>query len=274
MRNIHVAIAISVYKSDQAEHLKLCIDSMLNQSYQLTDIFLQVDGVISDECYQLLNSYSNNQRVLVTYHDDNKGLATRLNNIIDDVVSAGKYTYIARMDADDISFLDRIAKQVEFLEENSDISVLGTDLIEISDTGEELFHKKMNYSHYEIAAKVIKKCPFSHPTVMFREAIFKDGDLRYKSELMNTQDYYLWVDLLAAGHKFANLDEPLLYFRVNDDFHSRRGWAKAMNDLRSRLYAFKYLDVTTPANILHTGLLFLLRVAPASLKSMAYRHLR
>lgn len=274
MSNTYVAIALSVYKSDQPEHLKLCIDSMLNQSYRWTHIFVQVDGLVSDECYQLLSDYGNNERVFITYHNSNEGLATRLNNIIDSVVNSGMYNYIARMDADDISFQDRISKQVVFLEDNPEVSVVGTDLIEINDTGEELFHKNMNYTHAEIEKNVIKKCPFNHPTVMFRTSIFEDGTLRYKSELKNTQDYYLWVDLLVAGCKFANIDEPLLYFRVNDNFHSRRGWEKAINDFRSRVYAFKKLNVSTPSNILHTGLLFLLRIAPKSLKLLAYRHLR
>lgn len=269
-----VAVALSVYKSDRPDHLKLSIDSMLSQSYDLVDVFIQVDGLISSECCQVLNSYSSEERVFVTFNDENKGLAFRLNTIIDEVVSLKNYTYIARMDADDISFPERISKQVEYLESNDNISVIGTDLIEINSWGEELFHKTMSYTHSDILKKVIKKCPFSHPTVMFRESIFESGEIRYKSELMNTQDYYLWVDLLSEGYKLSNLNEPLLYFRVNESFHSRRGWHKAMNDFRARLYAFKKLNVITPSNVLHTALLFLLRIAPASIKTFAYKHLR
>ncbi|MDV5059493.1 glycosyl transferase, partial [Vibrio diabolicus] len=120
---------------------------------------------------------------------------------------------------------------------------------------------------------IIKRCPFNHPSVMFRMSVFEDG-FRYKSELMNTQDYYLWVDLLAAGKNFANINEPLLMFRINESFHSRRGFKKAMNDLNSRIYAFKKLDVLNLSNIIHTISLFLLRIAPTSIKKWAYKTLR
>lgn len=269
-----VAVAMSVYKTDTFANLKLAIDSILNQTYKEIDIFIQVDGVISEPCYSLLSDYSKNERFIIGYNDVNSGLATRLNDIISDVVNIGSYGYIARMDADDIAFPERISEQVAFLNNNLDISVVGTDLIEISDSGKELFHKKMAYNHDDIAKEIIKKCPFSHPTVMFRESVFSQSSIRYKSELMNTQDYYLWVDLLYGGYKFANLPKPLLYFRVNDKFHSRRGWAKAMNDVRSRLYAFEKLNVINLSNITHTISLFLLRIAPTTIKKWAYKMLR
>ncbi|OCH52805.1 glycosyl transferase [Vibrio sp. ZF57] len=269
-----VAVAMSVYKSDIAENIKLSIDSILGQSYSNLDVFIEVDGYISEDCVELLNLYSKLDNVFVNFNSENRGLATRLNSIIDKIIEIGEYTYIARMDADDIAFTERITEQVNFLDENSEVSVVGTDLIEISDSGEEIFHKKMYYDHHSISIAIIRKCPFSHPTVMFRENVFSKSYIRYKPELMNTQDYYLWVDLLSAGHIFANIPRPLLYYRVNDDFHSRRGWNKAMNDLRSRVYAFKKLDVLSFSNVLHTLMLFLLRISPSFVKSAAYKFLR
>ncbi|MGR5094954.1 glycosyltransferase [Vibrio maritimus] len=269
-----VAVAMSVYKSDSFDNLKLAIDSILQQSYECLDFYIQVDGYIESSCRELLDSYSDLENVFVTFNKENKGLAFRLNTIIDNVVEKGHYKYIARMDADDISFYNRIELQVQFLEDNKNVSVVGSDVIEISDSGKEIFHKRMFYSHDDIAKKIIKKCPFNHPTVMFRESVFSNSLARYKNELKNTQDYYLWVDLLASGHKFANLPNALLYFRVNGDFHSRRGFDKAMNDLRSRVYAFQKLDVLSASNFVHMLLLFLLRISPVKIKEMAYKYLR
>ncbi|MEZ8356757.1 glycosyltransferase [Vibrio splendidus] len=269
-----VAIAMSVYKSDVSQNIKLSVDSILMQSYSNLDVFIEVDGYISEDCVELLGFYSKLDNVFVNFNSENRGLATRLNNILEKIIEIGEYTYIARMDADDIAFSERITEQVNFLENNSEVSVIGTDLIEISDTGEEIFHKRMHYDHHSISMNIIKKCPFSHPTVMFRENVFSKSYIRYKPELMNTQDYYLWVDLLSAGYKFANVSKPLLYYRVNGDFHSRRGWKKAMNDLRSRIYAFNKLDALSFSNVLHTLLLFLLRVSPSFIKSTAYKFLR
>ncbi|CAK3684323.1 Glycosyltransferase [Vibrio crassostreae] len=274
MTSKKVAIAMSVYKSDTMQNVRLSVESLLSQTYDDIDIFIQVDGYISQDCRILLEEYSKLSSVFVTWHEENRGLATRLNKIIEDVISKGGYEFIARMDADDISFPERIFEQVNFLKENLDVSVVGTDSIEISDTGKELFNKKMSYNHDDIYSNIIKKCPFSHPTVMFRVSVFRDSNIRYKSELMNTQDYYLWVDLLKGGYKFANISKPLLYFRINKDFHSRRGWSKANNDLCSRVYAFRNLKVLSVINVFYTISLYFLRVSPKFFRKFAYQYFR
>lgn len=271
--NKKLVVAMSVYRTDTVEYVTEAIDSILAQSYFNLDLFIEVDGPINIELKSMLLEHNNNENIVVNFNTDNKGLATRLNDIIGKSLVEKKYQFLARMDADDICHPDRFKKQVEFLINNPDISVVGSDVQEISENGEDLFYKKMDASHDELARKIIKKCPFNHPSVMFRMSVFQEG-FRYKSELMNTQDYYLWVDLLAAGKKFANINEPLLKFRVNDTFHSRRGFKKAMNDLNSRIYAFKKLDVLTLGNIIHTINLFMLRLAPSFIKKWAYKNLR
>jgi hypothetical protein len=94
------------------------------------------------------------------------------------------------------------------------------------------------------------------------------------SSLKNTQDYYLWVDLVKDGCLFANINETLLKFRIDENFHQRRGLKKAMNDLKSRLYSFKILKNYSISNVLHVILLFILRVSPAWIKKLAYKKLR
>ena len=274
MSIISVAVAMSVYKSDTVKNLKLSIDSILNQTYKYIDLFVEVDGSVSDELSNLLEFYNLKSNVNIHYNQENKGLASRLNQIIETVLEKDSYAYIARMDADDISECDRIEKQVKFLIDNQSVSVVGSDVIEIDNLGNEKFYKKMNSTHEELKNNIIKKCPFNHPSVLFRIDVFSKHGYRYKSHLMNTQDYYLWVDLLSGGLKFANINEPLLKFRVDDFFHHRRGLKKALNDVKSRFYAFKKLDVVTLGNLFHTFLLFILRVSPASVKSFAYKTLR
>ncbi|MEZ8239318.1 glycosyltransferase [Vibrio splendidus] len=273
MVNNNVAVAMSVYKSDNSEHLEMAILSVLNQSHSKFDLFIEVDGSIPSSTRGVLSKFDTLANVFVNYNSLNEGLATRLNQIINTVVEKDNYGFVARMDADDVSSASRFEKQVDFLIENPEISVVGSDVIEISCSGDELFYKRMSKSHDEMFDNIIKKCPFNHPSVMFNISVFNSG-IRYNEELMNTQDYYLWVDLLALNKQFANINEPLLKFRVNESFHSRRGLKKAINDLNSRLYAFKKLKVYSMSNILHVFLLFLLRLSPGFIKSYAYNKFR
>ncbi|WP_234915337.1 glycosyltransferase [Aeromonas veronii] len=265
---------MSIYCKDTLDNIKESISSILTQSYTKIMLLVQVDGFVENEVNVYLNHLSTRDpRVKVFFNDNNQGLAYRMNQLIDILVVCPDVKYVARMDADDISINTRLEKQVNFLDINFDVDVLGSDVIEINAKGQPVFYKRMSSEHSEIQKNIIKKCPFNHPTVMFRKEVFMGG-IRYNNKLMNTQDYYLWVDLLAAGMKFANINEPLLYFRVDESFHSRRGWKKAINDLNSRLYAFKNLDVINFGNIVHTVCLVTLRLSPSFLKKLVYKYCR
>ncbi|KPZ53594.1 glycosyltransferase [Pseudoalteromonas sp. P1-7a] len=268
-----VAVALSVYKLDSKNYLKESIDSLLNQTFTNFDVFIEVDGPVDSEVNDLLSNYNDNDKFHVNFNEENKGLAYRLNSIFDKILKIGQYSYIARMDADDICMPQRFDEQVNFLLENEDIAVLGSSMIEFDSTGNENY-KIMPVIHHELEKNIIKRCPVNHPTVMFNLDAINSIDLKYDGSLKNTQDYYLWVDLLSKGYKFANLRQPLLKFRIDENFHKRRGFKKAVNDFNSRLYAMKTLGVFSVANILHSILLFGLRVSPSYLKKIAYKRLR
>ncbi|TLS77479.1 glycosyltransferase [Photobacterium damselae] len=268
-----VAVALSIYKSDTIECLQEAINSILKQTYRNFDLYIEVDGKVDNNILNYLEILECNENVFIDYHSENKGLAFRLNQIIDTVVNKGGYKFIARMDADDISHVNRFEEQVSFLLENDFIDVIGSDIIEIDEYGNEVFYKKMEKDFDKIKHNIIKKCPFNHPSVMFKIEIFNEG-FRYDPKLINTQDYYLWIDLLSSGKVFSNINKPLLKFRVNESFHSRRGIKKAINDVKSRLYAFEKLGVINLGNILHVVNLFILRVSPPKIKKIAYKYLR
>jgi glycosyltransferase involved in cell wall biosynthesis len=269
-----IAVAMSVYNNDSVSFLEESIESILNQTYKNFELFIQVDGRVRSELRNSLLDYGANQKVHVYFNEDNLGLALRLNNTIDMVMGNPDFSYLARMDADDISELNRFERQMSFMVSNPDIGVVGSDVIEINYIGDEVFYKKMPSSHSELEKNIIKRCPFNHPTVLIDLNVLRKTKLKYKSHLKNTQDYYLWVDMLANNIKFSNINEPLLKFRVDKKFHSRRGIKKAMVEFLSRLYAFKHLDVINVGNVVHTFLLFLLRISPAFVKKAAYKFLR
>ncbi|QXO17234.1 glycosyltransferase [Vibrio ostreae] len=268
-----VAVAISVYTKDKPEYVKESLDSLYNQDYKSIDIFLNVDGNISKELRSLLTEYEEKDNFHIKFFEKNLGLAFQLNDIISRVFKLGSFSYLARMDADDVCEPHRITKQVEYFRNNNNVSVLGTSVIEFGANNKK-FYKKMPTSHKDLSDNIIKRCPFNHPTVMFNLSHLSICDLKYNSELKNTQDYFLWVDLMSKGYVFANLDLPLLRFRVDEKFHSRRGLTKAKNDLLSRFYAMKKLRRHNFLNWFYTISLFALRLSPSFLKRIAYNYLR
>ncbi|PMO90155.1 glycosyl transferase [Vibrio breoganii] len=275
MNDVKIAVAMSVYKNDRLSNIEKAISSVLLQTYTNFTFFIEIDGTVSNEVTEYFeNLVTLDDRVVTNFNKENRGLAFRLNSIIDMVVELDCYKYLVRMDADDICLVNRFEKQIDFMLSNINVSVSGTDVIEIDCNDNHVFYKKMYSDHDIIKNNVIKRCPFNHPTVIMDTSIFRDGKIRYKSHLNNTQDYYLWVDLLSADKQFANLNEALLLFRVDSNFHERRGFSKAANDFKSRLYAFKKLDLYSFSNIMHAIFLFFLRLSPVRLKEWAYKTLR
>lgn len=268
----NVAVMMSVYKNDKVDWLQSSIQSILKQTYKNLELFIAVDGPVSDDIRFLLDTYQRSNIVHIFYFNECKGLATRLNFLIEKIIDFNKFEYIARMDADDISFQSRIEKQVTTLD-SSDCDVVGSSVIEINDSGDFLFEKKMNADHADLIENIIKKCPFNHPTVIFRISIFLDG-IRYDSKMKNTQDYKLWIELASLGYKFGNVEESLLYFRVSNDFHSRRSFSKAKNDFTIRLSAMKKLNNYTIKNCLHVIFLYIVRISPSFISKLVYRHFR
>ncbi|EOW3939360.1 glycosyltransferase [Vibrio parahaemolyticus] len=273
INNPNIAVAMSVYKSDKLSYLVESVNSILEQEYEAFHIYIEVDGTISPDVKSYLNSLDP-KKTTITFHQENKGLATRLNQAIDKILQSGQFSYIARMDSDDISDRSRFREQVDFLSQNRDIYVLGTDVIEIDNENNPVHHKYMESNSDKIKNNIIKKCPVNHPSVMFRVEFFHKFKLRYKDNLMNTQDYYLWVDAIDKGLKISNLNKPLLKFRIDENFHKRRGLKKSINEFNSRFYAMKKLSMFSLGNVLHTILLLSLRLSPEPIKKFAYKYMR
>lgn len=268
-----VIVVMSVYRNDKARFLQQAIDSIVCQTYDNLLLYIAVDGPIDDAVRLLLDGCQSNQKIKIFFYEENLGLAARLNCLIDKALEKDA-VFIARMDADDISFPERITQQVDHMMRNPALGVLGASLIEIDAAGNQLFEKIMPGEHEVLSKNIIKRCPFNHPTVIFRSEIFREKGFRYNSKLLNTQDYYLWVDLLQAGVKFSNIESPLLYFRVDDLFYTRRGLAKAVNDFKARLHAMNKLKCKTFRNYFLAVALFSLRVSPSWVKKVAYRRFR
>lgn len=112
-----ISVVMPVYNTKE-EWLREAIESILNQSYKDFEFIIIDDG--SDKSIEpIVNSYNDARIVLI--RQENQGIAKSLNYGFK--ISKGEY--IARMDSDDISMPERFEKQVNFLDKNPQISVLG-----------------------------------------------------------------------------------------------------------------------------------------------------
>lgn len=124
--------------------------------------------------------------------------------------------YIARMDSDDICHMSRLRKQVEFLDQNPRIDLVGTQLRLICEHGATKSGGR-SYPRTVMRWPLFKPftCEVAHPTVMFRRQAFElAGGYRHFYTKSEAEDFDLWNRILRNGH-IANLNEVLLDYRIH-----------------------------------------------------------
>lgn len=124
-----VSVVMSVYNGEK--YLPETIDSILNQTFKDFEFIIINDGS-TDKTAKILTSYDD-PRIRI-FNQENMGLTKSLNRAI----SLAKGEYIARMDADDISYPERLKKQVDYLNKNPDIGLVGSKYIRIDKRGRKI----------------------------------------------------------------------------------------------------------------------------------------
>lgn len=267
-----VAVIMSVYRSDKCADIENAIDSILKQTYPCS-LYLYQDGPVSTEVSTLLNSISDvHANVTLMVSNVNCGLAHALNTMIDEILTK-EYDFVARMDSDDISHPTRIARQVKYLNQHPDIDILGTSCHEFG-ASYALAEKHLPETHSDLVKFSVTRCPFIHPTVMFRITVFADGN-RYPVNTQLTEDMALWIKLILSGYKLANLNEVLLDYRLNENAVKRRiGLRKAWSEFRIRL---SYMASSKNLSLKHFFLIFsrlFFHILPVSILKFLYKNFR
>ena len=119
-----IAVIMSIYRNDRIDFVKLAVESILNQTYKDFDYYIQYDGPVDAEVDAYLSEIKD-ERVSILRRAENKGLAQSLNDLLNIVMPMG-YEFIARMNADDISEVNRFEKQIEYFESQLEFEWLRT----------------------------------------------------------------------------------------------------------------------------------------------------
>ena len=269
-KKIKVGVLLPVYKNDSEQFLRQSVESIVMQTYTNYNLYIGVDGPVNDSVKKYLKMLDVQQRIQVVWFEENRGLACVLNDLVKTAQKDG-CSYYARMDADDISMLNRFEMQLAFMEEHPDVDVVGGAIREINYEGN--YRGKMVY--YPLTNDGCRKFfryrdPLAHPAVMFRPTYFEKVPGGYRPEYRKNQDTMLWFDGFMNGCVFANLPDTVLNFRVIDDFYNRRnGWKRAKQMLRDRLKMNKALGYDFTADLFAFAM-FCMTISPTWVKKLLY----
>jgi glycosyltransferase involved in cell wall biosynthesis len=262
---------MSTYDGDRPEWVHQAIASVRNQTFTDFVFLVIVDGSVpAATTAMLLAQAKKDYRLVIAQNSQNIGLAGAMNLAIEWMLSQHQFSYFFRMDADDACLPERLEKQVTFLDSHEQVDVLGTGLMEVNESDIPVGSRVMPASHHIIVRMLPRRCTINHPTVAIRTRVFKEG-FRYDARRMNTQDYFLWIDLAAHGYQFRNLREKLLKFRRVNDFYKRRGLIKSLNEFKARFIAMKKLRRYSLFNAFYAIGVLCLRLMPSKVVKLAYK---
>lgn len=201
-----ISVVMPVYNGEA--YLREAIDSILEQSFRDFE-FIIINDCSNDGTEDIVLSY-NDERIVYIRNEENLGVARSLNRGLD--IARGDY--VARLDADDLAFPERLALQSAYLDSHPEVDVLGTASRSFDDTG-TLFYGYPTVDPEVLKIDFLFSCGICHPTVMLRKSVLVEKQLRYDHTFNKIEDYELWCRMLDQDCGITNISDVLLHHRLH-----------------------------------------------------------
>ncbi|HLY69688.1 MAG TPA: glycosyltransferase family 2 protein [Puia sp.] len=206
MRNDAIKISVLMPAYNASSYIGRAIESVLNQTFPDFELLIIDDGS-TDNTADIVGSFTDERIVLI--RQKNQGIAMALNAGL----RAARAEYIARFDADDVCYPNRLDMQYAFMVSHPDHVVVGSDVDYVDVDGHFIFaHQAPAYTNRQIKNLPYSVCPFIHSSVLFRKSIIPDGG--YNRHAHTFEDHFLWLQVMNQG-KFHNLSQSLMQVRLN-----------------------------------------------------------
>ena len=197
-----VTVLLPVYNGER--YLRAAVESILHQTFESFELLIVDDGS-TDGTEAICRSFTD-PRIRVVRHETNAGLVSALNSGIELI----RTKYVARMDADDVSLADRLARQIVFLESRPDIAACGSWARELVDGRLRAVMRRPTGEYLRQTAW--RPVPIFHPTACLRTEVLRE--LRYRTDYVHAEDYDLWLRL-CRHHRIDNVPKVLLHYRIH-----------------------------------------------------------
>jgi|AntAceMinimDraft_17_1070374.scaffolds.fasta_scaffold03646_6 glycosyltransferase involved in cell wall biosynthesis len=217
MKEKLISVIIPAYNCDK--YILESLNSILYQSYSNIELLI-ADDASTDNTRKIIDALKDSR--IKTYHNKtNKGYLKTCNILL----SKAKGELIAFQDADDISDLNRFKKQIDYLNKDLSIDVLGTNAIIINSNGDILYktewEKNVNKAIFNF------KFHFSTNSWLFKRNVYDQIGGYNKYFKIGFEDFY-WAALIAEKYKIINMDEHLYFYRKHKNSISSKNKKKLL----------------------------------------------
>ena len=201
-----ISVILPIFNSDKT--LSKAIESVLDQSFTDFELIV-IDNNSTDRSVEIITDFQKRDSRIQFIHERNQGIAYALNSGL----KKSKFNFVARIDADDQMFPDRLEKQMNYLKEFREIDLVSgkvkykNESSVKSTNGLIQFVEQINSwkSTEEIFHHRFVESPIIHPSVMLRKTLFE----RYGNYSTQNipEDYELWLRLFHEGVRMAKIDD-------------------------------------------------------------------
>jgi len=226
-----ISVVMSVYNTEK--YLRYSIESILNQTFRDFEFIILDDGS-TDNSLKIIEEYQvKDGRILLIKNKNNIGLAASLNKGI----KLAKSKYIARQDADDISNIDRLTIQYNFMEKNKNIDILGSNCSYIDLHNRHIFNydkfsKNNSYEETLLSQQAI----FPHGVAFIRSTTITmlNG---YNENFYYSQDGELWLRAIKNNYTILVLSSFLYKYRLCPVSGKAKYGHRQYNKIKNEMYS-------------------------------------
>lgn len=197
--------------------IKESIESILNQTFKDFELII-VDDCSKDSSFEIINSF-NDKRIIKIRNKINKGPEYAFEILH----KTAKGQFIAIADSDNVWELDKLQKQLSFLESNPNYAAVFTKANIINENSEPYANKKaIYYTIFNVENRsrqewlnhfFYKGNCLCHPSVLIRREAYKECQMVVDG-LWQIPDLYKWIRLCFKYEIFI-LDDKLINFRIH-----------------------------------------------------------
>ena len=216
IENPVISVVMSVFNGET--YLESAIKSVLNQSFSHFEFIIINDHSTVNTAQILKEFEAKDNRIILFEKPINKGFKGFVENL-NLGISKSRGKYIARMDADDLCMPERFEKQLDYLEKNKDVFLVGTSM-DLINENDEIIGEMNALTDLELIKKRSRiDNPIFHPTIMFRN----EAGLFYREKCYACEDFDFHLRKLSENRVLHNLSDKLLKYRVLENSISREG---------------------------------------------------
>ena len=248
------SVLSSVYMKESPSDFNTCMESIwIYQSLKPSEMILVEDGELTPELYKEIDFWASKLGNILKIIKISKNVGTgKAKNL---GLQHCSYEIVCIVDTDDICAENRFKYQLNYFTQHPDISILGGQIIEFTGNIENVSGiRHVPEEHTALVKYAKKQSPFNNMTIAYRkEHVLNVGGYQHHLWM---EDYNLFLRLIAANYKLHNLNDILVYARVDNGMHGRR---KGLAYIKSEFQLMKTKTNLKLQNPLQAFIIFFLR---------------